>query len=44
MSTFDAFIHMDDDRLVDCFASYFGSFTCVAFSDDSRFVLVGPAT
>ncbi|EJD02273.1 WD40 repeat-like protein [Fomitiporia mediterranea MF3/22] len=29
------------ESLVDCFASYFGSFTCVAFSDDSRFVLTG---
>ena len=26
--------------LVDCFASYFGSFTCVAFSKDGKFVLV----
>ncbi|KAL5532770.1 hypothetical protein ACEPAF_4544 [Sanghuangporus sanghuang] len=29
------------ESLVDCFASYFGSFTCVAFSDDSKFVITG---
>lgn len=27
-------------RLIDCFASYFGSFTCVTFSADSKLVLV----
>lgn len=32
--------HCYDQRLLDCFASYFGSFTCVAFSDDNRFVVV----
>ncbi|KAH8116994.1 WD40 repeat-like protein [Phellopilus nigrolimitatus] len=29
------------ESLVDCFASYFGSFTCVAFSHDAKFVLTG---
>ncbi|KAI5116686.1 hypothetical protein M0805_007507 [Coniferiporia weirii] len=29
------------ESLVDCFASYFGSFTCVSFSDDAKFVLTG---
>ncbi|THH12019.1 hypothetical protein EW145_g268 [Phellinidium pouzarii] len=29
------------ESLVDCFASYFGSFTSVAFSDDAKFVLTG---
>ena len=28
-------------RLVDCFASYFGSFTCVDFSEDAKLVIVG---
>jgi len=27
-------------RLVDCYASYFGSLTCVAWSPDGRFILV----
>ena len=27
-------------RLVDCYASYFGAFTCVAWSPDGRFILV----
>jgi catabolite repression protein CreC len=26
-------------RLVDCYASYFGSLTCVAWSPDGRFIL-----
>ena len=29
------------DRLVDCYASYFGALTCVAWSPDGRFILVG---
>lgn len=29
-------------RLVDCYASYFGSLTCVAWSHDGRFILVSP--
>jgi WD40 repeat protein len=28
-------------RLVDCYASYFGALTCVAWSPDGRFILVG---
>jgi len=27
-------------RLVDCYASYFGALTCVAWSPDGRFILV----
>ncbi len=27
-------------RLVDCYASYFGAFTCVSWSPDGRFILV----
>jgi hypothetical protein len=27
-------------RLVDCYAAYFGSLTCVAWSPDSRFIIV----
>jgi hypothetical protein len=27
-------------RLVDCYGSYFGAFTCVAWSPDGRFILV----
>ena len=29
------------NRLVDCYASYFGALTCVAWSPDGRFVLAG---
>ncbi|OBZ65689.1 putative catabolite repression protein creC [Grifola frondosa] len=29
------------EQLVDCYASYFGSLTCVAWSPDGRFVLTG---
>src|SRR6267154_64177 len=29
-------------RLVDCYAAYFGSLTCVAWSPDSRFIIVSP--
>ncbi|KAI0333609.1 WD40 repeat-like protein [Cubamyces sp. BRFM 1775] len=29
------------EQLVDCYASYFGAFTCVAWSPDGRFVLTG---
>ena len=28
-------------RLVDCYASYFGALTAVAWSPDGRFILVG---
>lgn len=27
-------------RLVDCYAAYFGSLTCVAWSPDGRFIIV----
>ncbi|KAG1855090.1 WD40-repeat-containing domain protein [Suillus tomentosus] len=29
------------EQLVDCYASYFGSMTCVAWSPDGRFILTG---
>ncbi|KII89190.1 hypothetical protein PLICRDRAFT_40829 [Plicaturopsis crispa FD-325 SS-3] len=29
------------EQLVDCYASYFGSLTCVAWSPDGRFILTG---
>ncbi|KAH9852675.1 WD40 repeat-like protein [Lenzites betulinus] len=29
------------EQLVDCYASYFGAFTCVAWSPDGRFILTG---
>jgi WD40 repeat protein len=29
-------------RLVDCYASYFGALTCVAWSPDGRFILARP--
>ncbi|KAL0946567.1 hypothetical protein HGRIS_012770 [Hohenbuehelia grisea] len=29
------------EQLVDCYASYFGSLTCVAWSPDNRFILTG---
>ncbi|EGO21124.1 hypothetical protein SERLADRAFT_441506 [Serpula lacrymans var. lacrymans S7.9] len=29
------------EQLVDCYASYFGSLTCVSWSPDSRFILTG---
>jgi catabolite repression protein CreC len=29
-------------RLVDCYAAYFGSLTCVAWSPDGRFIIVSP--
>lgn len=29
------------EQLVDCYASYFGSFTCIAWSPDGRFILTG---
>ncbi|KAG6820648.1 hypothetical protein H0H93_013847 [Arthromyces matolae] len=29
------------EQLVDCYASYFGSLTCVAWSHDGRFILTG---
>ncbi|KAJ7583068.1 catabolite repression protein creC [Mycena floridula] len=29
------------EQLVDCFASYFGALTCVAWSPDGRFILTG---
>lgn len=28
-------------RLVDCYSSYFGAFTCIAWSPDGRFILTG---
>ena len=31
--------HQVGHRLVDCYASYFGSLTCVAWSPDGRFIL-----
>jgi len=31
-------IHLD--RLIDCYASYFGALTCIAWSPDGRFILV----
>lgn len=31
---------LNRNRLVDCYASYFGALTCVAWSPDGRFVLV----
>ncbi|PIL24314.1 hypothetical protein GSI_14067 [Ganoderma sinense ZZ0214-1] len=29
------------EQLVDCYASYFGAFTCVSWSPDGRFILTG---
>jgi WD40 repeat protein len=30
-----------EEQLVDCYASYFGAFTCVSWSPDGRFILTG---
>lgn len=32
------------EQLVDCYASYFGALSCIAWSPDGRFILVGTAS
>ncbi|KZS90026.1 WD40 repeat-like protein [Sistotremastrum niveocremeum HHB9708] len=34
-------IDVEHEDLIDCYASYFGALTCVAWSPDSRFILTG---